>query len=283
MKRNPLGRGLGALIPAASAPAQREGYTEIDTDLIDPNPVQPRSISNRGDLEGLTASIKESGIVQPVLVRRHGIRYQLIAGERRWLAAQQAGLLKIPAVIRDIPDDRLLEGALIENIQRQELTPIEEAQAFRSLLQDYQLTQEDVARKVGKDRASVANALRLLKLPSSIQEWVHQGKLSMGHARALLALDSEKLQVDLARQTISKGLSVRAIEEKTRKLSSPGRPKAASRRQEEPNLAAALSRLRQQLGTKVEVTGSNRRGKVLIYYYSEDDLNRLFDQLIGQE
>jgi ParB family chromosome partitioning protein len=283
MKRKPLGRGLGALIPAASTPSQRDGYTEIDTDLIDPNPAQPRSISNRGDLEGLTASIRESGIVQPILVRRHGIRYQLIAGERRWLASQKAGLLKIPAIVRDIQDDKLLEVALIENIQRQELTPIEEAQAYRSLLQDYQLTQEDVARKVGRDRASVANSLRLLKLPSSIQEWVHQGKLSMGHARALLALESEESQVDLARQTISKGLSVRAIEEKTRKISSSGARKPASRRPEEPNLTAALSRLRQELGTKVEVAGGNRRGKILIYYYSEDDLNRLFDQLIGQE
>jgi ParB family transcriptional regulator, chromosome partitioning protein len=283
MKRNPLGRGLGALIPAASIPSQRDGYAEVDTDLIDPNPVQPRSKTNHGDLDGLMASIKESGIVQPILLRRKGTRYQLIAGERRWLASQRAGLLKIPAIVRDVPDDMLLEVALIENIQRQELTPIEEAQAYRSLIQDNRLTQEDVARKVGKDRASVANALRLLRLPPSIQDWVHEGKLSMGHARALLTLDSEKLQTDLARQVIGKGLSVRAVEEKARKLASPGIPKAVNHKQEEPNLAAALSRLRQQLGTKVEVSGGNRRGKILIYYYSEEDFNRLFDQLLGQE
>jgi ParB family transcriptional regulator, chromosome partitioning protein len=283
MKRNPLGRGLGALIPEAAASSQREGYTEIDTDLIDPNPAQPRSKSNRGDLEGLAASIRESGVVQPVLVRKRGNRYQLIAGERRWLATQLAGRLKIPAVIREVPDDKLLEVALIENIQRQELTPIEEAQAYRSLIQDYRLTQEEAAQKVGKDRASVANTLRLLKLPASVQEWVHDGKISMGHARTLLALDSEKLQVELAHQTIEKGLSVRALEEKTRKMSSPGLPKAAAKKQEEPNLAAALTRLRQNLGTKVEVSGGDRRGKIIIYYYSLDDFNRLFDQLVGPE
>jgi len=283
MKRKPLGRGLGALIPATSVPAPREGYIQIDTDLIDPNPTQPRTITNRGDLDGLAASIKESGIIQPILVRRQGVRYQLIAGERRWLACQAAGLLKIPAIVREVPDDMLLEVALIENIQRQELTPIEEAKAYQSLVQDYQLTQEDIARKVGKDRASVANALRLLKLPSSIQEWVHQGKLSMGHARALLSLDSEKLQLDLARQVLDRGLSVRAVEEKTRRLALRGAIKTPRSKREDPNLAAALARLRQQLGTKVELSGGNRRGRILIYYYSEDDFNRLFDRLIGQE
>lgn len=277
MKRKALGRGLGALIPEA-APA-RERFVEIDIDLIDPNPVQPRTASNRGDLDGLVASIKENGIVQPILVRRHEARYQLIAGERRWLASQRAGLLKIPAVVRDVPDEQLLEYALVENIQRQELTPIEEATAFRRLMDDLDLTQEQVAQKVGKDRASVANTLRLLKLPPALRDWVHEGKVTMGHARALLALNQEAEQIRLAKEILAGDLSVRAVEEKVKRLAGGNQADKGKKPAPDANVTAALSRLREILGTKVEIQGGPRRGRIVIHYYSEDDLNRLYDCL----
>lgn len=280
MKRKALGRGLAALIPEV-APS-KERLLEIDLDLIDPNPFQPRTPGNRGDIEGLVASIRENGIVQPILVRPQNSRYQLIAGERRWLASQQAGLFKIPAVVREVADDQLLEYALVENIQRQELTPIEEAQAYKRLMQDLGMTQEGVAQKVGKDRASVANTLRLLKLPASIKDWVHEGKLSMGHARAMLALESERQQMQVARQIVARDLSVRGVEELVKRISGSHSTRTQKSKESDPNVAAVISQLRQRLGTKVEILGRAKRGKIVIHYYSEEDLQRLFERLAGR-
>ena len=194
-KRPALGRGLSALIPEAppspAAPATRDAAAEVDLDLIEPNRFQPRLQIDETGLDELASSIRANGVIQPILVRRRQDRFEIVAGERRWRAAQRAGLLKVPVIIRDLADDKLLEVALIENIQREDLNPIDEAQAFKRLIDEFHLTQEEVADAVGKDRSSVANYLRLLSLPEDIRAKVASGTISMGHARALLALDSE--------------------------------------------------------------------------------------------
>src|ERR671916_1354787 len=212
MTRKVLGRGLSALLSEAT-PQVSEDLNEIDLVLIEPNNLQPRTRFDEAQLEELAQSIKANGIVQPILVRRIGAnRYQLVAGERRWRAAQQAGLQKVPAVIREVPDDRMLELALIENIQRQELKAIEEAHAYKRLIETLGLTQETVAQRVGRDRSFVTNHLRLLRLPEDIQRLVEEEKLSMGHARALLGVDDQDIQRKVARNIIEQSLSVRETE-----------------------------------------------------------------------
>jgi len=227
MKRKALGKGLSALLPdpepAAASPAV-DRASEAPVASLEPNPFQPRSAMDPARLLELTASIRESGIVQPILVRRHGERYQIIAGERRWRAAQQAGLATVPIVVRDVADDRLLELALVENIQRQELTPLEEAQAFHRLQEELRLTQEEVARKVGRDRTTVTNTLRLLRLPREVRELLNTGGLDAGHGRALLALDKAEEQIALAREAARKGLSVREVERRWPSCARPGAP-----------------------------------------------------------
>lgn len=285
MKKRVLGRGLDALIPDSDPRDDSlEKLKEIDLDLIDPNPVQPRTRGNYGDLDGLVASIKESGVIQPILVRKTGSRYQLIAGERRWTAAQRAGLLRIPAVVKEVPDNHLLEIALVENIQRQELTCIEEASAYRQLMDELKLTQEEVAAKVGKDRATVANMLRLLKLPDAIQDMIQEGKLAMGHARPLLSLESKIQQIKLAEEAIRHGLSARAVESKVNLLlkAVSGEQGGRKKKGNDANIAAAIEDLRKHLGTKVEMTGYKKKGKIILHYFSEDELERLFDQLMGR-
>ncbi len=282
MKKKVLGRGLDALIPD-SGPGPGETLRELDLDLIDPNPVQPRMRSNFGDLEGLSASIRECGVIQPIIVRRKGARYQLIAGERRWMATQQAGYLKIPAIIRDVEDENLLQVTLVENIQRKELTALEEAQAYQELIQA-SLTQEEIAHKVGKDRATVANFLRLLKLPAEIQTWIQEGKLAMGHARPLLSLELSSEQIELAREAIQHGYSARMVEEKVdRILHRSGVKKKKSKNfLEDVNVESAISDLRHRLGTKVELIGERKRGKIILHYFSEEELERLFGLLTGK-
>src|SRR2546428_6342372 len=213
MKRKALGKGLSALLPdpePPAAPAEWPGEAPVAS--LDPNPFQPRSAVDPARLAELAASLRESGMVQPILVRRQGERFQIIAGERRLRAAQQAGLAAVPVVVREVADDRLLELALVENIQREELSPLEEAQAFHRLQEELRLTQEEVARKVGRDRSAVANALRLLRLPKEVRELLNTGALDAGHGRALLALDKTEEQVALAREAARKGLSVREVE-----------------------------------------------------------------------
>ncbi len=280
-----LGRGLSALL-SESPTTTSEELKEIDTNLIDPNPVQPRSRFDEKLLEELVQSIKNNGIVQPLLVRRvHNDRYQIIAGERRWRAAQRAGLSHVPAVIKDIPDDRMLELALIENIQRQELNAIEEAYAYKRLIETLGLTQEIVAQRVGRDRTFITNYLRLLKLPEDIQLLVEEGKLSMGHARALLGVDDINLQRKIAKKTLDVGLSVRDVE-KAVKNNNLGTGTAEQPVQKlksyDANLRLAETKLRRVLGTQVKLLPNHNSagGKIEIHYYDDSDLNRLYELIV---
>jgi|CXWL01.1.fsa_nt_gi ParB family chromosome partitioning protein len=283
VKRMALGRGLSALIPqapASSAPptTTRSGSAAAESpvplSLIDPNPAQPRTTIRPEALEQLARSIQESGVVQPILVRpvANG-RYQIIAGERRFRAAEKLGLPTIPAVVRTVADDRVLEFALVENIQREELTPIEEAHALRRLQDELGLTQEALAGKVGKDRATVANTLRLLRLPAEVREELQRGTLSAGHARALLALDDQGLLRDLAAQAIKGGWSVRQVEAKVQSARNPKAPKA---RKVDANTRAAEEKLRTKLGARVEIHRKRGKGEIKIAFDNEAELNRLY-------
>jgi ParB family chromosome partitioning protein len=279
MKRKALGKGLSALLPdpePESLPGG-EGPRELPIAALAPNPYQPRSAMEPRRLEELVASIRESGIIQPILVRPHGSQYQIVAGERRWRAAQKLGLASVPVAIRDIPDERLLELALVENIQRQELTPLEEAQAFRRLQEEFGLTQEEVARRVGRDRSTVANAIRLLRLPPTIQKLIAEGRLDAGHGRALLAVERQEDQWRLAQEAARRSLSVREIEQRVAVLRVP--PKARDRATKDANTRAAEERLRVALGTRIEIVRRGRGGFLRIAYVNEAELNRLFDLL----
>lgn len=271
-----LGRGLSALL--ADSLAQGDELLEVDIDLIEPNPDQPRFHFNENKLEELAQSIKVNGLVQPILLRRISSgRYQIVAGERRWRAAQRAGLHKVNAVIRSIPDAKLLELALIENIQRQELNPIEEAQAYQRLIQNLGLTQDEVAQRVGKDRSSVANYLRLLKLPAKIQRMLEEDLLSMGHARALLGLESEQDQLRLAEEIISGKLSVRETEQAVKRAtSSPSIRESSTQNSNDANIRAAELKLKRYLGTPVKIHLSQSGGKVEIEFGSMSELDRIY-------
>jgi ParB family chromosome partitioning protein len=277
MRRKALGKGLSALLPDPEPDrAAGEAAAEVAVDSLEPNPHQPRTRIAPSALAELAASIRESGMVQPILARRQGSRYQIIAGERRWRAAQQLGLASVPVVLRDVPDDRLLELALVENIQRQELTPLEEAQAYQRLQEALGLTQEELARKVGRERSTVANTLRLLRLPREIRELLGAGRLDAGHARALLALERGEDQLALGRESARRGLSVREVERRVASLRA--RPRAAARK--DPNTRAAEERLRAALGARVEITRRGRGGSLRIAFASEAELSRLFDLLV---
>ena len=282
MTRKVLGRGLSALL-SETTPQVSEDLKEIDLDLIEPNNLQPRTRFDEAQLEELAQSIKVNGIVQPVLVRRlGGERYQLVAGERRWRAAQRAGLQKVPAVIREVPDDRMLELALIENIQRQELNAIEEAHAYKRLIETLGLTQETVAQRVGRDRTFVTNYLRLLRLPEDIQQLVEENKISMGHARALLGLDDADKQRELALHIVEQSLSVRETERAIKRvIANSEQVDVVSVKAEDPNYRAAEDKLRRRFGTKVRILPSNNGtgGKIEIQYYNDQDLQRLYEQL----
>ncbi len=281
--RQALGRGLSALIPEMPSPQTREGPTELDLDRLTPNRFQPRTLIDEAKLEELTRSIQRSGVIQPIVVRRlDGDTFEIVAGERRWRAAQQAGMLRVPVVVRDVPDDKLLEIALIENLQRENLNPLEEAEAYRRLIDEYQLTQEEVAAIVGKDRATVANYVRLLALPSEVQAEVATGALAMGHARALLGLTEPAAQRRAAREVVVRGLSVRDTEGLVKQLgrSTPPRP-AGSSSQLDVHTQAAQDRLRVALGTRVRIVRRGRKGRIEIDFESEGELQRLFDHLTG--
>ncbi len=281
MKKKVLGRGLGALIPESET--STPPTTEVDIDRITPNPDQPRLKADERGLEELASSIRTNGILQPILVRPANGGYQLVAGERRLMAAQRAGLLRVPVMIRDIPDDRLLELALTENIQREDLNPIEEAQAYQRLIVVLSLTQEELAERLGKERSTVANALRLLKLPPAVKLLVAEGKLSPGHARALLASGVGSAEMSkVAATMVQKGWSVREAERWAGK--SAKRPDAASHTID-PNVAAAADRLRLIYGTKVEIvrdSGTKERGQIRIHFYSPEDLDRIYSILTNK-
>ncbi|MGE3842018.1 MAG: ParB/RepB/Spo0J family partition protein [Vicinamibacterales bacterium] len=276
-KRPALGRGLSALIPDVPAAPPKDSTVEIDIDLLTANPKQPRVSFDDAKLEELANSIRSNGVIQPLLVRRRGREFEIVAGERRWRAAQRAGLLKVPVVVRDIPDEKLLEVALIENIQRENLNPIDEALAYRKLVDELELTQDEVAMAVGKDRASVANYLRLLKLPDSVRALVATEALSMGHARALLGLERAERIEKAAQTVVGRDLSVRETEALVRRLLQP--PSAEGEPPKDVHVRQAEERLRVSLGTRVRIVGKGRGGRIEIEYVSPDELQRLYERL----
>ena len=278
-KRPALGRGLSALIPDAPAapPAASERALEVDIDLLRPNKFQPRTHMDDGRIEELSRSIRSNGVIQPIVVRKADTGYEIVAGERRWRASQRAGLLKVPIVVRDIPDDRLLAAALIENIQRENLNPIEEAHAYRRLADEFGMTQEQIAESVGKDRSSVANYVRLLRLPPEIRDHVGAGTLSMGHARALLGLPDDAAQLRVGRDVVARGLSVRETETLVKRTVAPPLDK-----QDEPkdvHTRAAEERLRFALGTRVRIVRKGKGGRLEIDFGDENELHRIYEQL----
>lgn len=273
-----LGRGIQAFIPEEFGILKDESYAELDIGLIKPNPLQPRMKFEEQAIDELAQSIREAGVLQPLVVVREGASYKILIGERRWRAAQRAGLNKIPVLIRNIPKEQQLEVSLVENLQREELNPIEIALAYRRLTDELGYTQEDVADKVGKDRASVANFLRLLKLPNAIQDGLQEGNLSMGHAKALLALEDSKMQLDFAKKIIHKGLSVRETEKIVAKFN---RKPVLRKAKSDPDLHAVEEELLKRLGTKVAIAGNPKKGVIKIYYFSLDELNRIYDLIKG--
>ena len=281
MKRNALGKGLGSLIPSGprpAAPPATPTELKIEVSQIRPNRRQPRQSFDDAAIDELARSLQTSGVLQPVIVRpAENGSFELVAGERRWRAAQRAGIHRIPAVIRDVPDERLLELALIENVQREELNAIEEAEAYRILADDLGLTQQEIADRVGKQRTSIANAIRLLNLPPKVQEMVRGKQISMGHARALLALEDARIILELAERIAAEGLSVREVEARAKRPSGPaagrpGRPTKAV----DPNVAAAEQTLQRALSTRVKIIGSATSGRIEIQYRGDEDLDRLY-------
>jgi len=284
MSKRALGRGLSALLPQEASVG--EEVRLVDIDLIRPSEDQPRTQFDLRRLNELAQSIRSNGIIQPLLLRRRGATFELIAGERRWRAAQLAGIASVPAIVREIADDKILELSLIENIQRQELNPIEEANAYRKLIDGLKLSHDEVAQRVGRDRSFITNYLRVLKLPADILSLVAEEKLTMGHARALLGLDSPQLMRSLSQRILQKHWSVRETEERIRALSrQPTKLNSSAVDQADPNVRAAESKLRTHLGRQVKITPDRSKpsGKVELHYYDEADLNRLFRQLLHIE
>ena len=284
MDRRPaLGKGLSALIP--DAPEPRLGPVEVDIELLSPNRFQPRRTIDEPRLEALATSIKANGVIQPIVVRKVNGAYQIIAGERRWRAAQRAGMSRVPIFVRDVPagdDKRLLEMALVENIQREDLNPIEEAGAYQRLSEEFQLSQEAIAAAVGKDRTSIANYLRLLKLPDEVRAEVAGGRLSMGHARALLGLADGAAQRRAAREVIARSLSVRETEALVKKLAAPEAPQRGHSAPVDVHTRAAEERLKLALGTHVRIVRRGSGGSIDINFTSEDELQRLYEQLTSR-
>jgi ParB family chromosome partitioning protein len=285
-KRPALGKGLSALIP--DVPEPRSSPAEVDIDRLSPNDFQPRAHADDERLEDLARSITANGIIQPIVVRRVGDRFQIIAGERRWRAALKAGLQRVPVVVRDVAvghEQSLLEMALIENIQREDLNPIEQALAYRRLADDFQLKQEEIAAAVGKDRATIANLVRLLKLPDEVRADVASGTLSMGHARALLGLPTDTDQRRLAREIITRNLSVRETESMVKKIADdgPGRAESPPPKPADVHTRAAEENLRLTLGTRVRIVRRGSRGRIEIDFNSEDELIRIYEQLTDRQ
>lgn len=286
-KRPALGKGLSALIPDVPDVTPRT-HLDVDIDLLSPSDQQPRLQMDDTRLDELAASIRENGIIQPIVARRTGATYRIIAGERRWRAAQRAGLLKVPVVVRDVPEGSekdLLQLALIENIQRENLNPIDEALAYQRLAQDFALTQDQISDAVGKDRSTVANFIRLLRLPEEVRSDLASGALSMGHARAILGLADAAAQRHAAREVIARSLSVREAEVLVRKLTSPSvrkreSPPDESAASKDIHTKAAEDRLRVALGTAVRIVRRGAAGTIEIEFTSETELNRLYEQLI---
>ncbi|MFZ1700058.1 MAG: ParB/RepB/Spo0J family partition protein [Pyrinomonadaceae bacterium] len=290
MPRKTLGRGLSALLGEETSTTEiyeAGASLEIDIDLISPNPQQPRTRFAEDDLEDLTQSIRANGVVQPIVVRQRGKRYEIVAGERRWRASQRAELRRIPAVVKDVSDEKMLELALVENIQRQELNPIEEAKAYRKLISSLGLTQEVLSERVGKSRNVIATITRLLKLPGEIQKDIEGGRLSAGHGRALLTTDDPKIQRQIAKAIVEKGISVREAEQTVKRLVKSPQPvenRKVTPRAVDPNVKSAETRLMRTLGTNVKIQPAKKGpgGKIEIEYYSTDDLDRIYQVILSK-
>jgi ParB family chromosome partitioning protein len=287
--RRALGKGLSALLPTKPTPQltvepahSGEEVALLAIEAIEPNPLQPRRVFQADRIEELAQSIRANGIIQPLVVRRHAEKYQLVAGERRWRAAKIAGVTKVPAVIQDIPDERLLEITLIENIQREDLNPIETAQAFDRLSRELQLSHEEVGSRTGKDRSTITNLIRLLQLPPDIQQLIGERRISAGHARCLLTLPTAELQREVAEKAVAQGWSVRQVERLTQKMLEDRKPKSVDEVQTDPNVKAAIDELERVLGTKVRIVErARKKGRIEIEYYSEDDLDRIYAAIVG--
>jgi ParB family chromosome partitioning protein len=279
MSKKALGKGLGAFIPDEFSILKDERFAELEVEDVRPNPFQPRLKFDDQTIDELAQSIRETGIVQPVIVAPEDDHYKIIVGERRWRAAQRAGLRKIPVLIRNIPKEKQLEVSLIENIHREELNALEIAQAYQRLIDDHGYAQGELADKVGKDRTSVTNYLRLLKLPAEIQDRLLDGAISMGHARAMLALEEQSSQLYACRQVIDRGLSVRNTEALVNRLKK--KAPRAQRSLADPDLHALQEEMLKALGTKVVVSGNRKKGVLKIYYFSLDDLNRIYERIKG--
>ena len=291
--RKALGRGLTSLIPGRTqpVPAMPEGppvpaeaVAHPPIDLIDPNPHQPRRVFQQDRLQELAQSIASNGIIQPLIVRKRGERYQIVAGERRWRAARLAGLERVPVIVNEVSDEHLLEVTLVENIQREDLNPIETAIAFDRLARELSLNHEQIGKRTGKDRTTIANFIRLLQLPEDLQQLVAERRLSAGHARSLLSLPSGELQREVAEKAVAQGLSVRQVERLTQRMLAPRDPKHVDEVDLDPNVKAAIQEMEGALGTRVHIVEkSPHRGRIEIEYYSSEDLDRIYDVIVGEE
>jgi ParB family transcriptional regulator, chromosome partitioning protein len=308
-EKRALGRGLGSLLPnrppaglaefakqpppvpaptaaAPPLPSPATSPTELPISMIDPNPLQPRTVFQEGRLQELADSIRSNGIIQPIIVRRKADRFELIAGERRWRAARIAGLELVPVVVQELANEKLLEISLIENIQREDLNPMEIAFAYDRLAREHHLSHEEIGRRTGKDRATITNMIRLLKLPPEIQLLLAEHRLSMGHARALLGLPDPELQREIGDRAAAEGLSVRQVERTVQKLNEPrdpGEPKEAAAPKIDPNVKAATDELERTLGTRVRIVEkSANRGRIEIDYFSQEDLDRIYELIVGE-
>jgi ParB family chromosome partitioning protein len=287
-QRKALGKGLSALLPGKPVASAQETAPKATNRLaiasIQPNPMQPRSVFQHDRLEELAESIRANGIIQPLIVRRHGDQYQIIAGERRWRAAQIVGLTEVPVVIQDVADPRMLELALIENIQREDLNPIETAHAYQRLHRELGLSQEEIGRRTGKDRTSIVNTMRLLRLPREVQNLLASQRLSMGHAKAILSLHSEEQQIEVAEKAAAQGMSVRQVEAFVQDITSERDGKKTRKREPEkrdPNVQAAMDEMTRVLGTRVTIVEvSDQHGRIEIEYYSQEELERLYERIV---
>jgi ParB family transcriptional regulator, chromosome partitioning protein len=289
--RKALGKGLGALLPTRptpvpaepAAPVAAESQLNLSIESIEPNPLQPRRFFQNERLAELAQSIRNSGIIQPLVVRLVNGHYQLVAGERRWRAAKLAGLQEVPVVVREIPDEHLLEVSLVENIQREDLNPIETAVAFDRLIRELRLNSEEVGQRTGKDRTTIVNFIRLLQLPADLQQLVAERRLSAGHARCLLGLPTLELQREVAERAAAQGWSVRQMERTTQKMMEGRKPKHVDEVEADPNVRAAIQEMERVLGTRVRIVEkANQKGRIEIEYHSAEDLDRIYGAIVGE-
>ena len=282
-KNKGLGRGLDALLDEIETPEETSGGKfEVNLYDLDTNPDQPRKTFDPEKLSELAASIKRHGVVQPILVKKNGARYTIVAGERRFRAARQAGLMTIPVVLTNIDQDAVMEISLVENIQRENLNPIEEAAAIKLLMQQHDLTQEEVSERVGKSRPAIANALRLLTLAKSVQKMIKDGRITAGHGKMLAGVGDPRVQMELAEKCAEGDWSVRRLEDEIRFAEMPKR-KRREKPEPTPEFRSAMHRMRAELGTKVSVQGDEDKGKLIIHYYSREDLDRIYRVIVGND